>query len=69
MSHHISCLQKGVKQLLLPTTDWQKLAADLNKIVQLNKKDLAVIKVNIARGEAWQGYSITNLNKAILIIC
>ncbi len=68
LSHHISRLQKGVKQLFLPTPDWQKLAADLNKIAQLNKKKLAVIKVIISRGEGWQGYSIAGLNKATVII-
>lgn len=68
LSHHIYRLQKGVTQLLLPTPDWQKLAADINKIAQLNKKDLAVIKVIISRGEGGRGYSIEGLNKATVII-
>ncbi|PAV11651.1 aminodeoxychorismate lyase [Arsenophonus sp. ENCA] len=68
LSHHIYRLQKGVTQLLLPTPDWQKLAADINKIALLNKKDLAVIKVIISRGEGGRGYSIAGLNKATVII-
>lgn len=68
LSHHIYRLQKGVTQLLLPTPDWQKLAADINKIALLNKEDLAVIKVIISRGEGGRGYSIAGLNKATVII-
>ncbi|MGP1947199.1 MAG: aminodeoxychorismate lyase [Arsenophonus sp. NC-PG7-MAG3] len=68
LSHHLSRLEKGVKQLLLPTPDWQKLANDVNQIAQFNKKDLAVIKVIISRGEGGQGYNIAGLNKATVII-
>lgn len=68
LTYHICRLQKGVKQLLLPVPDWQKLAANINKIAQLNKKDLAVIKVIISRGEGGRGYSIASFNKATVII-
>ncbi|RXK32730.1 hypothetical protein BBD39_03270 [Arsenophonus endosymbiont of Bemisia tabaci Asia II 3] len=68
LSHHIYRLQKGVTQLFLPTLDWQKLSADINKIALLNKKDLAVIKVIISRDEGGRGYSIAGLNKATVII-
>ncbi|VAY02455.1 Aminodeoxychorismate lyase [Arsenophonus endosymbiont of Aleurodicus dispersus] len=68
LSHHIYRLQKGVKQLLLPTPDWHKLASDINQIAQLNKNDLAVIKVIISRGEGGRGHSIAGLNKATIII-
>ncbi|MGP1956093.1 MAG: aminotransferase class IV [Arsenophonus sp. NC-PY1-MAG3] len=67
LSHHLSRLEKGVKQLLLPTPDWQKLATDVNQIAQFNKKDLAVIKVIISRGEGGQGIIYLDSTKQPLL--
>lgn len=68
LTYHIYRLQKAIKQLLLPTLDWKNLTSDVNQIAQLNKNDLAVIKIIISRGEGGRGYSISSFKKASVII-
>ncbi|WMY97708.1 MAG: aminodeoxychorismate lyase [Arsenophonus sp.] len=67
---HICRLQNGVKKLYLPEPNWQKIIIDINKIANLNKNKLGVIKVIITR--SWKknniGYSFKNNNKVIVII-
>ncbi|WMY94710.1 MAG: aminodeoxychorismate lyase [Arsenophonus sp.] len=68
LAYHIERLKKGVKKLFLPQPNWKKLIFDINRIAKFNKKDLAVIKVIISRGNSEQGYGTLKSNQVTVII-
>lgn len=67
LNDHIFRLKNCAKKLNLNILNWDQVVYDLNNLAQLNKKELAVIKVIITRGNSSRGYKIINSKSTIIM--